>query len=50
MSDTALNGLMMDDYQLSLTAAVERAERYHDQRAVAFRRPDGSVGRTTNGA
>ena len=36
MSETPLNGLMMDDYPLSLTAAVERAERYHDQRAVAF--------------
>ena len=43
-------GLMMDDYQLSLTAVVERAERYSPGREVVFRRPDGSVGRTTFGA
>ena len=42
-------GLMMDDYPLSLTAAVERAERFHPTRAVVFRRPDGTVGRTTFG-
>ena len=37
-------GLMMDDYPLSLTRIVERAERLSPQRKVAFRRPDGSVG------
>ena len=42
-------GLMMDDYPLSLTSIVERAERLSPQRKVAFRRPDGSVGRTTLG-
>jgi fatty-acyl-CoA synthase len=49
MSETVLNGLMMDDYPLSLTAVVERAERFHAERPVVFRRPDGSVGRTTTG-
>ena len=42
-------GLMMDDYPLSLTGIVERAERLSPQRKVVFRRPDGSVGRTTFG-
>ena len=42
-------GLMMDDYPLSLTAIVERAERFSPQRKVVFRRPDGSVGRSTFG-
>jgi fatty-acyl-CoA synthase len=49
MSGTPLNGLMMDDYPLSLTAVVERAERFSDEREVVFRRPDGEVGRTTFG-
>jgi fatty-acyl-CoA synthase len=43
-------GLMMDDYPLSLTAVVERAERFSADRPVVYRRPDGSVGRTTFGA
>jgi fatty-acyl-CoA synthase len=42
-------GLMMDDYPLSLTGIVERAERFSPQRKLVFRRPDGSVGRTTLG-
>jgi fatty-acyl-CoA synthase len=42
-------GLMMDDYPLSLTALAERAERFSAERKVVFRRPDGSVGRTTYG-
>ncbi|MGI8714492.1 MAG: long-chain fatty acid--CoA ligase [Solirubrobacteraceae bacterium] len=42
-------GLMMDDYPLSLTKVVERAERFSPTREVVFRRPDGSVGRTTFG-
>jgi fatty-acyl-CoA synthase len=42
-------GLMMDDYPLSLTAVAERAERFSGSREVVFRRPDGSVGRTTYG-
>ena len=36
-------GLMMDDYPLSLTAVVERAERFSGEREVVFRRPDGSA-------
>jgi fatty-acyl-CoA synthase len=43
-------GLMMDDYPLSLTSVVQRAERFSGEREVVFRRPDGSVGRTTFGA
>ncbi len=43
-------GLMMDDYPLSLTAVVARAERFSASRAVVSRRPDGSVHRTTIGA
>jgi fatty-acyl-CoA synthase len=43
-------GLMMDDYPLSLTAVVERAERLSGEREVVYRRPDETVGRTTFGA
>jgi fatty-acyl-CoA synthase len=43
-------GLMMEDYQLSVAALVERAEQYSPEREIVFRRPDGSVGRTTLGA
>src|SRR5262249_49162480 len=44
-----LNGLMMDDFQLSLTALVERAERLNPRSPVVSRRPDGAVRRTTLG-
>ena len=44
-----LSGLMMDDFQLSLTVLVERAERLNPRSAVVSRRPDGSVRRTTLG-
>jgi fatty-acyl-CoA synthase len=44
-----LNGLMMDDFQLSLTVLVERAERLHPAAPVVSRRPDGSVRRMTLG-
>jgi fatty-acyl-CoA synthase len=44
-----LNGLMMDDYALSLTAVVERAELLTPDRKVVSRRPDGSIHRTTIG-
>jgi fatty-acyl-CoA synthase len=44
-----LNGLMMDDFQLSLTVLVQRAERLNSASAVVSRRPDGSVRRTTLG-
>jgi acyl-CoA synthetase (AMP-forming)/AMP-acid ligase II len=43
-------GLMMDDYPLSVAAVAERAERYSPDQEIVFRRPDGSVGRTTFGA
>jgi fatty-acyl-CoA synthase len=43
-------GLMMDDYPLTLTAAVERVQRFTPGREVVFRRPDASIGRTTMGA
>ena len=42
-------GQMMDDYPLSLTGVAERAERFSSEREVVFRRPDGSVGRTSFG-
>jgi fatty-acyl-CoA synthase len=43
------NGLMMDDFQLSLTSLVERAERLTPSCPVVSRRPDGSMHRTTLG-
>ncbi|NEW37646.1 long-chain fatty acid--CoA ligase [Nocardia cyriacigeorgica] len=45
-----INGLTMDNYQLTLTAVVERAERFHRDKEVVSRRPDGSITRTTLGA
>ena len=44
-----LNGLMMDDSQLSLTALVERAERLTPSSAVVSRLGDGSMRRMTFG-
>ncbi|MGZ4247248.1 MAG: long-chain fatty acid--CoA ligase [Solirubrobacteraceae bacterium] len=49
MTDTLLNGRMMDDYPLSLTAVVERAELLSASRKVVSRRPDGQIHRTTVG-
>jgi fatty-acyl-CoA synthase len=49
MSSTMLTGLMMDDYPLSLTAVVQRAERFSTEREVVSRRPDGAIHRTTMG-
>ncbi|HEY4828630.1 MAG TPA: long-chain fatty acid--CoA ligase [Solirubrobacteraceae bacterium] len=49
MGEPVVNGLMMDDYPLSLTALVERAEQLTPGRKVVSRRPDGSVDRTTMG-
>jgi acyl-CoA synthetase (AMP-forming)/AMP-acid ligase II len=43
-------GLMMDDYPLSLSGVVERAEQFARTREIVFRRPDGALGRTTFGA
>src|SRR5947209_18975031 len=50
MSEPMLDGLMMDDYPLSLTSVVERAERFSTERPVVSRRPDGDIHRTTLGA
>jgi Acyl-CoA synthetases (AMP-forming)/AMP-acid ligases II len=44
-----LNGLMMDDFQLSLRSLVERAEQLTPSSPVVSRRPDGSVHRTSVG-
>ena len=49
MGEPVLYGLMMDDYPLSLTTFVERAERFTPQRRVVYRRPDGEVHRMTMG-
>jgi fatty-acyl-CoA synthase len=49
MGEPKLNGLMMDDYPLSLTALVERAEQLTPSRKVVSRRPDGTLHRTTMG-
>jgi fatty-acyl-CoA synthase len=49
MSEKMTHGLMMDDFPLSLTAVVERAEQLTPGRKVVSRRPDGSIERTTLG-
>ena len=49
MTDKMLTGLMMDDFQLTLTTLVERAEQLSPTRPVMSRRPDGSLHRTTIG-
>ena len=49
MSEKMINGLMMDDYQLTLTPIVERAEQLTPSRKVVSRLPDGSIHRTTIG-
>ena len=49
MSEQMTRGLMMDDFPLSLTAMVERAEKLTPGRKVVSRRPDGSIHRTTLG-
>jgi fatty-acyl-CoA synthase len=49
MGEPQLYGLMMDDYPLSLTALVERAEQLTPGRKVVSRRPDGTLHRSTMG-
>jgi fatty-acyl-CoA synthase len=49
MPDKLTRGLMMDDFPLSLTTVVERAEKLSPSRKVVSRRPDGSIHRTTIG-
>ena len=43
-------GLMMDDFPLTVTYVAERAETFYPGREVVFRRPDGTIGRSTFGA
>ncbi len=50
MQTQQIDALTMDDYPLTLTHVVERAERFHGGREVISRRPDGSIARTTLGA
>ena len=50
MSGQILNGNSMDDYPLTLTSIIERAERFHADREVVSRRPSGAIDRTTLGA
>ena len=45
-----MQGLTMDDFPLTLTGVIERAERLHGQRAVLSRAPDGEVHRSTYAA
>jgi fatty-acyl-CoA synthase len=45
-----LTGTSMDDYPLTLTSVVERAERFHTDREVVSLRPSGTITRTTLGA
>jgi fatty-acyl-CoA synthase len=49
MTERMLNGLMMDDYPLTLTALVERAEQLTPGRKVVSRRPNGEIHRTSLG-
>src|SRR5438270_3149276 len=44
-----VDGLMMDDFPLTLTTIVERAEQLSSGSRVVSRRPDGSIHRTTMG-
>jgi len=50
MNGQMRGGTSMDDYPLSLTSIVERAERFHADREVVSRRPSGAISRTTLGA
>jgi fatty-acyl-CoA synthase len=49
MTEDTTYSLMMDDYQLSLTPLVERAERLTPNRKVVSRRADGTIHRSTLG-
>ncbi len=42
-----LSSLMMDDFQLSPTVLVERADRLNSDTKVVSRRPDGAAHRAT---
>jgi fatty-acyl-CoA synthase len=45
-----MRGLTMDDYQLTLSGVVDRAQRLKGAREVVWRDPAGDVHRTTYGA
>ncbi len=45
-----MEGLMMDDYPLTLTSIVDRAERFYAGREIVSRTPAGDVARSTYGA
>ncbi|MGZ8666368.1 MAG: long-chain fatty acid--CoA ligase [Solirubrobacterales bacterium] len=45
-----MDGLTMDDYQLTLDRVVDRAARFYPDREIVSRRPDRSLHRTTHGA
>jgi fatty-acyl-CoA synthase len=49
MTEQMTYGVMMDDFPLSLTAVVERAETLTPDRKVVSRRPGGSIHRYTLG-
>ena len=49
MNQSTFDGLMMDDFPLSLTTIVERAELLGGEVKVVSRRPDCSIHRTTVG-
>jgi len=50
MNGQIFDGTSMDDYPLTLTSIIERAERFHADREVVTRRPSGVTTRTTLGA
>jgi hypothetical protein len=50
MTGHNLSGNSMDDYPLTLTSIIERAERFHTDREVVSRRPSGVITRTTYGS
>jgi fatty-acyl-CoA synthase len=50
MTTNMLTGTSMNDYPLTLTSLVERAERFHGDQDVISRRPSGAIFRTTLGA
>ena len=45
-----MDGLTMDDYQLTLDRVVERAARFHPEREIVSRRPDRGLHRATYAA
>ena len=50
MTERIHSGGSMDDYPLTLTSIIERAERFHGDREVVSRRPSGAITRTTYGS